>query len=60
MRIRLLIDCYMGEESVATLQEMLGEQPITAVLIEGYPSGIDGRFMGANLVEENHDARETG
>jgi hypothetical protein len=61
MRIRLLIDAYITEDGVSRLQGLLGEQPVTAVLIEGFPSGIDGRFMGANLVEENHnESSQTG
>lgn len=51
----------MNDEGIARLQSMLGEQPITAVLIEGYPRGLDGRFMGATMVEkEESDARPTG
>lgn len=61
LRIRLLIDVMMNDEGIARLQSMLGEQPITAVLIEGYPRGLDGRFMGATMVEkEESDARPTG
>jgi hypothetical protein len=61
MRVRLLIDVMASDRDINELQRVLGEQPVTAVLVEGYPSAIQGRFMGATMVEkEEHNASTAG
>jgi hypothetical protein len=56
MRVRLLIDVAMDEGGIAHLQGLVGEQPMAVVLIEHYPAGLDGRFMGATMVEKEDKA----
>lgn len=51
-RIRLLIDTLVSDRDISELQQVMGEQPLTVVLITGFHGGMDGRFMGAQEVPE--------
>ena len=60
MRVRLLVDVMISDRDIVGLQAVVGEQPTTAVLIEGQQGWIHGRFMGATMVEkEEGDAGKT-
>lgn len=55
MRVRLLIDINVSEDTIPDIGDLIGDQPLVDCSVRGHTKGWTGRLVGAQPVHQEDD-----